>query len=281
MWGTALTSREAAGMLESSFHPIKQSRRKRNHEKLDINRDQSSPERVMALLSSSYQFTASMPYMGFIPSQQMPPTSPNFPLVGLRIPPYFPSAFMSAAANGPSAIHAGFSATHNSAFARLAAAEGHITHRKHNSAISPVHLTHRSTSSKVVDFSIDGILGTRNRENEREDVDDDDDEEEEEDEHVIISERKDEERNIIHHRQLISGPVPETETKSTLIEKPNKSSIDQDNPLARFSWLQCTRYKPPRLPSKFTFKLSFPAPCPPPPSSSSVQFKDKIRHCFG
>lgn len=136
-----------------------------------------------------------------------------------------------AGANGPSALHAGF-ATHNSAFARLATTDSNILHRKH-SAISKIHLNHRA--SKVVDFSIDGILGKRSRET------DEEDEEEEQ--------GKEDDANI-GSQSNVPGNVSEIDKSSVSIEKSNKSALEHDNPLARFSWLQCTRYKPPRLPSK-------------------------------
>lgn len=184
----------------------------------------------MALLSSSYHFTAALPYMGFIPPQQMS-TSPNFPLVGLRIPPYFPSAYVPGA-TGPASIH-GF--TQSSAFARLSSENSSKLSLRKPSAVAP-QLTHRSP--KVVDFSIDGILGTRRLEKD----------EEEDDDHCLLQDAKEFDSSDHSH---LSENLAETENKSSLNEKTSKPAVEADNPLARFSWLQCTRYKPPRLPREF------------------------------
>ena len=106
---------------------------------------------------------------------------------------------------------------------------------------SPLHhTTHARTNTSVkrkgvTNFSIAGILGR------------------DEDTHTEKCTDDSPSKSTTLEESPSEGHASKIHVKTEGLSSPKGEDDETDNPLARFSWLQCTRYKPPRLPSKFKY----------------------------
>ena len=194
----------------------------------------------MALISSSYNLPPGL--NGVLPitvPPQMPYSSAGNPW--MRVPLHFPGL-----------SPASFSAATAAAYLSAPRARRLGVATESDIPSSPLSLSKRLAFSppirrrRVTNFSIEGILGKQ-----------DDEEEEEEDMKILVVDTNSEPLSPA------SSPLSDKEEKalgspgdSHCSETPNGHEEHRDmenNPMTRFSWLQCTRYKPPRLPSKYAF----------------------------
>ncbi|XP_071504957.1 uncharacterized protein [Diadema antillarum] len=201
----------------------------------------------MALLNSSYSLQQGFYTAGVFPAPLS--SYSGFSLVGLRMQPSFgalSTATMGQLAGFPGGSAAAVAAATSFSMENLRAVQGLRPMAGSNRATSPEGCGGDKRSSRVTDFSIDGILGKR-------DIND-----------GVVEKLE----NIrVKHKIGRREQHGTTNNKSYTISKDyldrsdsitSKGDEDEDdmkpdtdvidNPMARFSWLQCTRYKPPRLP---------------------------------
>ncbi|XP_038073233.1 homeobox protein MSX-2-like [Patiria miniata] len=202
----------------------------------------------MALLSSGYPaaFQGGLPCSGLL-SIGVPGTSAQLPYPNLslmRVPPHLPVGFTTVA--NLSAAYLQSAQLSDSDFSPvLSKHHGHHQHHHHRQyphQQPQLHHTHGRTansSSKrkgVTNFSIAGILGR-----------DDEDCTNPSEKCIDASPSKTAE---VPEESPANGPGLEAKVhvKTECLSSPKGDEDETDNPLTRFSWLQCTRYKPPRLP---------------------------------
>ncbi|XP_022087667.1 homeobox protein MSH-B-like [Acanthaster planci] len=194
----------------------------------------------MALLSSGYPaaFQGGLPCSGLfslgVPGASTPLPYPNLSL--MRVPPHLPMGF--AVANLSAAYLQSPQSRSDSEFSAVLS-KHHQQHHQYpqQSQLNPTLAQTTNSSPKrkgVTNFSIAGILGR--------------------DEDAKATEKCTETSppKTARAPEESSANDPELESKvhvkTECLSSPKGDEEETDNPLTRFSWLQCTRYKPPRLP---------------------------------
>ncbi|XP_071799151.1 homeobox protein MSX-2-like [Asterias amurensis] len=189
----------------------------------------------MALLSSGYPaaaFQSGLPCSGLlsigVPSAtgQMP--YPNLSM--MRVPPHIAVGFSMA---NLSAAYIQNSQRPDSDFPTLVNHQSPLHHSTTHPALRAVPSVKRKG---VTNFSIAGILGR-----------DEDTHSTESCAHDSPSKSTSFEPEALPVR-VVDGHDSKVHVKTESLSSPKVEDDESDNPLARFSWLQCTRYKPPRLP---------------------------------
>lgn len=145
------------------------------------------------------------------------------------------AAYLAATGNMPPPVPVPLSLEYSQALAASLAQAGHPVYPL--GLPMPLSLTtdskKKAKASNITKFTIDEILGNSSKD-------------EEEDEEVEIEVDSDDEEK---GRQSAS---PRTDHTSPV----TSPALDTDDPNTRFSWLQCTRYKPPKLPREYHASLS-------------------------
>lgn len=214
----------------------------------------------MALLNSAYSLQQGFYAAGVFPA----PLSnySGFSLVGLRMqPPFGPlsSTTMGQLTAFPGGSAATIAAAASFSMENLRVAQG-LRPMLTSGAASPGSLGDKRTG--VTDFSIDGILGKRDGDsqtsNRLESI---------RAKHKLTLHSKHgvsyQEKHYPSPRECIDDNQEATSPHKMTVDDEgdgHESKTDTDtaeNPLARFSWLQCTRYKPPRLPREYHVNLYF------------------------
>ncbi len=196
--------------------------------------------KTMALISSSYSLPPGI--NGTVLPITVPPQLP-YSTAGtpwMRVPLHFPGftpAGLSAAAYLSSSPRR-----------RLSETDIHASPFTKRLAFSPPPVRRR----RVTNFSIEGILGKQDQE---------DDEDVDEDMKVLVVDTSNSEPNSPISLSISDkdDKIPSVDSEQHNLEVGDSDTShgeSENNPMARFSWLQCTRYKPPRLPSKCNFFLS-------------------------
>nr|XP_054759075.1 homeobox protein MSX-1-like [Lytechinus pictus] len=202
----------------------------------------------MALLNSAYSLQQGFYAAGVFPA----PLSnySGFSLVGLRMQPPFgalSSTTMGQLTTFPGGSAATIAAAASFSMENLRVAQG-LRPLPSSGAVSPGSLGDKRPG--VTDFSIEGILGKK-------DGDSSSRLESIRAKHKLTLHNKNgvsfQEKRFHSPRECIDDSQEATSPK--LIDddegdcQDSKTDNDSsDNPMTRFSWLQCTRYKPPRLP---------------------------------
>lgn len=242
----------------------------------------------MALISSSYSFPPGL--SGVLPIN-VPPHMPYSSTAGgaaatagaaaamaapawMRVPlhysfPGFSPASLSAAAylaSSPRVRRIGAGENGNHEFVMSAIPSGLSLSKR--LAFSPPSSSRRRRR-RVTNFTIEGILGHNKKEEVDEDADEDDDHEQQDLKVLVVDTNSSSEPMspaspscLKDDRHLTSPPHhlfssdqhhQVHETSENGLEDHRED--DGNNPMTRFSWLQCTRYKPPRLPSKYPISV--------------------------